>query len=81
MFWFEGEVLCTRENGVLEGITRETVFEINPFVLEFKKIEINQLLQVDEVFLTQTTNGIVPVVEIDGEKIGSGELGGGILKN
>jgi branched-chain amino acid aminotransferase len=75
IFWFEGDHLCTRENEVLEGITRKAVLEISPFKIRFKTIKIKELLKKQEVFLTQSTQGIVPIIKIDGKKIGKGKPG------
>jgi len=33
------------------------------------------MMNAEEVFLTNTQDGIVPVLSIDGKKIGSGEVG------
>ena len=42
---------------------------------EFKGAKYKSLLRADEVFITQTTSGILPVVEIDGQRIGTGRPG------
>jgi branched-chain amino acid aminotransferase len=63
---------------ILPGITRQTIIGIAKRlkieVLE-RNITIHDLYNADEVFLTATGIEIVPVVEIDGRKIGSGEPG------
>lgn len=65
IFWFEDDILCTRNDNILLGITRKNVLETSPFKTKFKKITIEKLKEKKEVFLTQTTNGIVPVLEVD----------------
>ena len=75
IFWFEGEILCTTKDGVLEGITRQTVLKKSPFKTKLKSITLRELVKKDEIFLTQTTKGIVPVIKIDNIKIGSGKPG------
>jgi branched-subunit amino acid aminotransferase/4-amino-4-deoxychorismate lyase len=102
IFWFEGNTLCTRKDGVLPGITAQVVIRLATsglymegavvagslrstnkvkmidcplFKVKFKKINIKNLLKKSEIFLTQTTKGIVPVVEIDGRRIGDGKVG------
>lgn len=63
---------------ILLGITRQTIIDIakrlKMEVLE-RNITIHDLYNADEVFLTATGIEIVPVIEIDGRKIGSGEPG------
>jgi len=63
---------------ILPGITRQTVIEIAKRlkieVVE-RNITIHELYNADEVFLTATGIEIVPVIEIDGRKIGKGEPG------
>ena len=75
IFWFEGKTLCTRKEDVLPGITAQTVAKISPFKLKFKTINIKELVKKNEVFLTQSTTGIIPVTKIDGKKIANGKPG------
>jgi len=75
IFWFEGNTLCTPGNQVLPGITRQAVLELAPFPLDFVMRTPQQLAQADEVFLTQTTAGVVPVVGLDDQPIGNGTPG------
>ena len=69
--------------GALEGITRDAVIGIAkkikmPFAEKMLKME--DVYVADEVFLTGTAAEIIPVVEIDGCKIGSGNPGEATLK-
>jgi len=75
IFWFENETLCTRKDKVLKGITAETVMEISPFKTKFKTISLLSLLEKQEIFLTQTTKGIVPITKINNTKINNGIVG------
>jgi len=74
VFWVNDGVLYTTNKEVLFGITRETVIELADFC-QFEGIKYKSLRQAEEVFLTQTTSGIMPVVEIDGQKVGNGKPG------
>ncbi len=65
LFWFEGKTLCTRKGEVLAGVTRQTVLEITPFPVEYKTIKLSELKKKKEIFLTQSTKGIVPINRID----------------
>ena len=72
IFWFEGDVLCTRKDKVLQGNTRKAVLEISPFKIKFKTISIKDLYKMKEVFTTSSILEIVPVIKIDNRKIGNG---------
>jgi len=64
--------------GILAGITRETVFEIAEQggidVIE-DRITTYDIFNADEVFFSSTAGAIIPVVEVDGRKIASGTPG------
>jgi branched-chain amino acid aminotransferase len=65
-----GRVL-TPDRSILEGVTRATVLEL----CQTLSIPAYDLLTADEVFLTSTAGGLVPVVRVDGAKIGDGKRG------
>jgi len=74
IFWVNGGEIYTTNKEILFGITRETVIEIAG-ECKFEGIKFKSLLHADEVFITQSTSGILPVSEINGAKIGSGKPG------
>ena len=74
IFWVKDGLLFSTNKNVLFGITRETVIELSDGC-QFEGIKYKSLLQADEIFITQTTSGILPVSEIDGQKIGKGKPG------
>jgi branched-chain amino acid aminotransferase len=78
IFMVEKGRVLTPAKGVLEGITRETVLDI----CQREQIDssqahfgIERLRKADEVFLTSTAGGIMPVGEIDKMQIGAGGMG------
>lgn len=73
IFWVKNGTIFTRGEGVLEGITRVAVIEQN--LVEFQKITLEELQKADEVFLTKTTTGPVPIIQVDEVRIGSGVPG------
>jgi len=77
IFWVDNEELYATNKNILFGITRDTVVELAKMdkPCNFEGIKLKSLLNADEVFMTQTTSGILPVVEIDGHKIGIGRPG------
>lgn len=67
-------------DGVLEGLTRKTLFEMaQKKLLSLPLIEQSltklDFLEADECFITSTTRNLVPVTEIDHQKIASGTPG------
>ncbi len=75
IFWFEKDILCTRKEKILPGVTRKTILKISPFKIKFKTIKLNELLKKKEIFLTQSTQGIIPITKINKTKINNGEVG------
>ena len=64
--------------GALEGVTQDTVTEIaakKNIETEYKLMRPEEIFESDECFLTGTAAEIIPVVEIDGRKIGTGKPG------
>lgn len=72
-----GGRLVTPAANILQGITRKKVLELAPEILpaEQRHVSIAELKNAAEVFMTSTTRRILPVVEIDGIKIGNGRAG------
>ncbi|GEM_PF-3357499 len=74
-------VITTPNERILPGITRGVALEILDQKLGEKKFASTLatkqeiLTHAQEAFITQSSHGIVPVVEIDGEKIGTGYPG------
>ena len=70
--------LLSPDRGVLEGITRRTVLELSE-ALNIKgrlgRMGADDLCAADEVFLTSTAGGIMPVRSIDGRPVGDGQPG------
>jgi branched-chain amino acid aminotransferase len=66
------------EAGLLPGITREFLFEIgaeNGIPVREQVLRDDDLFGADEAFLTSTTREVVPIVQADDRKIGSGTPG------
>jgi branched-chain amino acid aminotransferase len=66
------------ETGILPGVTRVAVFEVasqSGIKLKEKNVRLDELLQADEAFITNSLIEIVPVTEVGGKKIGTGKPG------
>ena len=76
---FEGKLITPPVScGSLGGITRQTVVELaKKLGLELieKPITRFDLWTCDECFLTGTAAKLIPLVELDGRKIGDGKVG------
>lgn len=69
---------ATADRGVLEGITRQTAIELCrelQIPVDISAVPANALRGADEIFLTSTAGGIMPVTRIDGRPIGDGKPG------
>jgi len=78
VFAVKNGVISTPDRGVLEGITRKTVIEFateQGIPLEARSVPADELRHSDEVFLSSTAGGIIPVTMVDGETVGSGDPG------
>lgn len=76
-FMVKKKIISTPKIGVLLGTTRDTVLKLCKPLFRFKLRDITrrELMNADECFLTNAPKGIVPVVRVDSEKIGTGRVG------
>ncbi|MBT6276527.1 MAG: branched-chain amino acid transferase [Chromatiales bacterium] len=78
LFMRSGGELLTPRSGVLEGITRQTVLELSAELnVEGKLADVSaeRLRDADEIFITSTAGGVMPVRSIDGKPVGDGSPG------
>jgi branched-chain amino acid aminotransferase len=78
VFAVRGGELFSPPEGILMGITRQTVFELaaeHAIPAREAQLTVYDLYSADEVFATSTAGGIMPLVEIDGHPIGDGKPG------
>ncbi len=77
VFAFFHNTLATPNQGILQGITRNLVLSLahEKFSVEERDISLTELLTAQEVFITGTNKGIVPVVQIDETIIGNAQPG------
>jgi branched-subunit amino acid aminotransferase/4-amino-4-deoxychorismate lyase len=75
IWWRHGETLCTPAAGagVLPGVTRSFVLETRP--ASEGRFAVEELLSADEAFTTSSIREVMPVVAVDGTRIGSGGPG------
>jgi branched-chain amino acid aminotransferase len=77
IFAFSHDKLVTPGRGILSGITRKAVLEVAQglYSIEIRDLPKEELFEAQEVFLTGTNKGLVPVVQIDETIIGDGRPG------
>ena len=70
VFMVKDGVVRTADRGVLEGISRRTAIELCERLripLRVGPVPAAQLAQADEVFLTSTGGGVLPIAKVDGQ--------------
>ena len=66
---------ATPGEGILPGITRLHMLATLGDDVEVRDLARDELYGADEAFLTSTTKGVMPVVEVAGQRIGTGRPG------
>ncbi|MFN8591672.1 MAG: aminotransferase class IV [Thermomicrobiales bacterium] len=78
LFVVRNGALYTPPEGMLEGITRETVFELaaaHGWKAQEMRLTPYDLYNADELFYCTTAGGIMPIVDVDRRQIGDGAPG------
>ncbi|MEC7737155.1 MAG: aminotransferase class IV [Candidatus Neomarinimicrobiota bacterium] len=75
IFWVQEKKLFTRDGDVLPGVTRQTVISRSPFSIFYGQLNQLDFDQLNEIFLTNSGSGIIPVVKINSIQIGTGKPG------
>lgn len=78
VFAFSQGALVTPQEGVLEGVTRRTVLEMARSLglpVQLRALPASELRSAQEVFLSSSGGGVLPVSQVDGKPIGNGTVG------
>ncbi|WP_425068472.1 aminotransferase class IV [Reyranella sp.] len=70
--------LATPARGLFEGMTRRTVMEIAETLqlrVEVRAVQAREVAEADEIFISSTAGGIMPVVNYEGRPVGDGRPG------
>lgn len=73
-----GKILTPFADSCLPGITRQLVIDlcrVNNIPVAEKRLSMTEMYTADECFTTGTMGELAPAIEIDGRKIGNGEMG------
>lgn len=71
-------ILYTPDRGVLEGVTRKSVFDVaraNGIEVRCEVVPVELAYQSDEVFMCTTAGGVMPITSLDGQDITDGKIG------
>ncbi|RJQ34088.1 hypothetical protein C4568_03015 [Candidatus Parcubacteria bacterium] len=77
LFIVKNGKIATAKDDILAGITRKVSIDLarKEFQVDERDVSVDEMYAADEAFLTSSFKDIVPVVEIDGKKIGAGVPG------
>ena len=78
LFCINDSGIFTPDHGVLEGITRQSVFDLAKELhlpITKKSISVEELYNAEELFATSTAGGIMPITKVSGKDIGKGSVG------
>ena len=77
IFGFKDSVLITPPDKILPGITRSVVLKLlkDKYSVELRHIGMDELKDLDEVFLSASNKEIVPVIKINDRVVSSGKPG------
>lgn len=70
--------LATAQHGILLGVTRTMVIRAargRGLEVRFSPLKLDQLFLAKEAFITSSSRGVVPVVQIDDARVGQGRVG------
>lgn len=71
----KNDEIITPSKNVLKGITRKKILGFSEFNVKENIIKPGDILNIKEAFISSTTKNILPVLTINGEKVGDGTPG------
>ena len=78
VFALKGGTVVTSDHGVLHGITRRTMIELckaRGLTVEARPLPLAELMEADEVFLSTSGGGAIPVSKVDDRVFSNGAPG------
>jgi len=75
VFYVKENCVYTPKSKILAGVTRKRILQLTGYQIRVKDFKIEDLLSADEVFITSTTKGVLPIVKIDSKIISNGKIG------
>jgi len=77
-FYIKDGVLGTARQNILLGVTRRSVLRVareSGFSIVYRPLKLKQVPALSEAFLTSSSRGIVPIVQVDDMVVGEGSPG------
>jgi branched-chain amino acid aminotransferase len=77
-FYIKDKILCTAQRDILLGVTRRTVIRVARGMgleVKYQPLKRDQLKVAREAFITSSSRGVVPVIQIDDVIVGQGRPG------
>ncbi|KAL0938619.1 putative class IV aminotransferase [Colletotrichum truncatum] len=78
VFLVKDGVLYTPDRGVLHGVTRKSVIDVanaNGIPVRVEVVPIELAYQSDEILMSTTAGGIMPITTLDGKPVNTGKVG------
>ena len=78
VFAVKDKVLITPDRGVLAGVSRKTVLEMADYLginTSVCPLSVEELLEADEVFLSSSGGGVIPIIRVNETIFGNGASG------
>lgn len=75
VFYVKDNCVYTPKSKILAGITRKRILQLKGYHIQETDFKMDELLAADEVFITSTTKGVLPIVKIDSKIIADGKIG------
>lgn len=75
VYMVKNGVIYSPKSRVLAGVTRRRILELDSVSLKLQDFSMEELLSADEVFITSTTKGVMPIVRVDDHIIADGKPG------
>ena len=78
VFAVKDKVLITPDRGVLAGVSRKTVLEMAEHLginTSVRSLSVEELLEADEVFLSSSGGGVIPITRVNETIFGNGASG------
>jgi branched-subunit amino acid aminotransferase/4-amino-4-deoxychorismate lyase len=75
IFMVKDKVVFTPKSKILKGVTKRRILSLEGFEVKEKDFKFNDLLDADEVFISSTTKGVMPIKGIDSTVIANGLVG------
>ncbi len=78
VFAVKDKVVITPDRGVLAGVSRKTVLEMADYLginTSVRPLSVEELLEADEVFLSSSGGGVIPIIRVNETIFGNGASG------